>query len=175
MNPFHNPVIDNSEEMIKGPPCGISHVLEGAGISDSSSTSEQFGGLAERGSEWSFISLHLNTVTSMSVLGGLMLAIGVLLYCSSKQCWGAVWQGIRCCRCAISPDQAPPPPQYEEAIAAYSSATTSTAVTTPPSAPTPGETEALEQAKYLRLGKQKRKPPPKEVNTAETKEGETSG
>ena len=85
-NPFYIPVNHENKEMVHGPPSGISLNLEGAGIIDSSSTSEQFGGLAERGSEWSFISLHLNTVTSMSVLGGLMLAIGVLLYCSSKQC-----------------------------------------------------------------------------------------
>ena len=170
LNPFHNPVSHNSEEMIKERPGGISHVMEGVGLSDSSSTSEQFGGLAERGSEWSFISLHLNTVTSMSALGGLMLLIGILLYCSSKQCWYSIWRSIKCCRCAIEPQ----PPRYEEAIS-YSPATTSTATTSPPTAPTPGETETLEQSKYLRLGKQKKKNTPKEVTfSAETKEGESS-
>ena len=81
-NLFHKSVHPIVEEMANGPtgPAGISHTLNGVGIVDSSSTSEHFGGMAERCSEWNFISLHMNTVTSMSGLGGIMLAIGVLLY-----------------------------------------------------------------------------------------------
>ena len=60
-NPFHRKV-QQEDDMVN--PEGrdmilnrrtIKHTLEGAGIPDSSVTSEQFRGLAERAEEWNFI------------------------------------------------------------------------------------------------------------------------
>ena len=68
------------------PPTGIQHTLEGAGILDSSVTSEQFGGLADRAEEWNFVSLYINTVTKMGMLGTIPFCLGMLLYCSSHEC-----------------------------------------------------------------------------------------
>ena len=65
--PFHRK-IQPEDEMVK--PKGrdvildrgtIKHTLEGAGISNSSVTNEQFGGLSDRGKEFNFVSLHINT------------------------------------------------------------------------------------------------------------------
>ena len=89
-NPFHK-TVQQVDEMVN--PQGkdaildrgnIKHTLEGAGISDSSVTSEQFGGLSDRAEEWNFISLHVNTVTMMGMLGAMALFLGLLLYCSSR-------------------------------------------------------------------------------------------
>ena len=57
----------------------IKHTLEGAGISDSSVTSENFGYLNDRGTEFNFVSLHINTVTTMGIIGIVVLFVGLLL------------------------------------------------------------------------------------------------
>ena len=61
------------------------------------------------------------------------------------------------------------PPTYKSAM---STGSTPPVVTTTASAPTPGELENLEQAKYLRLAKQKRKPKVKADKTADSNKGE---
>ena len=70
-NPFHK-TVQQVDEMAN--PQGrdaildrgnIKHTLEGAGISDSSVTSEQFGGPDDREAEFNFMSLHINTVTTV--------------------------------------------------------------------------------------------------------------
>ena len=68
----------------------IKHTLEGAGILDSSVTSENFGGLDDRGAEFNFLLLHVNTVTTMSVIGLVAL-------------WGNIWRAMTCCRCTMGP------------------------------------------------------------------------
>ena len=90
-NPFHKKVqqVDKMENpqgkdaiLDRG---NIKHSLEGAGISDSLVTSEQFGGLSDRAEEWNFISLHVNTVTMMRMFGAVEIFVGLLLYCSSTE------------------------------------------------------------------------------------------
>ena len=75
---------------------------------DYSETDENFGGLDDRGTEFNFLSLHINTMTSMTMLGLTAIFIGLLLYCSSKECWGDIWRALKCCRCTMAPrhDQA---------------------------------------------------------------------
>ena len=117
-NPFHSPIgtFPTIDEM--GIVCGqkdviydpgsVKHTLEGAGIMDNSETDENIGGLDDRGTEFNFLSLHINTMTTMLMLGLTAIFIGLLLYCSSKQCWGDIWRAMTCCRCTMGPrhDQA---------------------------------------------------------------------
>merc|ERR1712081_154029 len=84
-------------------PGSVKHTLEGAGIMDNSETDENIGGLDDRGTEFNFLSLHINTMTTMSMLGLTAIFIGLLLYCSSKQCWGDIWRAMTCCRCTMEP------------------------------------------------------------------------
>ena len=112
--------------------------------------SEKFGGLADRAEEWNFISFHVNMVTTMGALGAIGICIVVLLYCSSSSCWLSIGQALTCYRCTMGPDHLP---TYKTAMS-----TTQVAVTMA-SALTPGELETLEQAKYLKLAKQKKKQP----------------
>ena len=149
---------------------GVKHTLEGTGILDSLVTSKQFGVMADRAEEWNFISFHINMVTTMGALGAIGICIGMLLYCSSHSCWQGIWRALTCCRCTMGPDSRYYPP------------TSKTAMSTPPvavtaaSAPTPGELETLEQAKYLKLAKQKKKQPKVEPdNLAESNGGEKCG
>ena len=74
-NPFHK-TVQQVDEMVN--PQGkdvildrgaVKHTLEGAGILDLSVTSENFGGLDDRGAEFNFLSLHINNVTTMLVIG----------------------------------------------------------------------------------------------------------
>ena len=147
---------------------GIKHTLEGAGISDSLVTREQVGGLANRAKEWNFVSLHINTITTMVALGAIPFCVGMLLYCSSQDCWQSIWRAITCCRCTMGPEHHPP--TYKSAMSTVSSPPV---VTTMASAPTPGELENLEQAKYQKLAKQKRKQPMvKPDKNADSNEGE---
>ena len=78
-NPFHKPSPLKELEMVHGPPPGITHTLEGAGIMDSLSTSKQFGGVADQAGEWNFILFHLNTVMSTEPWNQSSLGWG--LYC----------------------------------------------------------------------------------------------
>ena len=71
-------------------PGSVKHVLKGAGILDNSETDENFGGLDDRGTEFNFLSLHVNTMASMTALGLTAILIQILLYCSPKECWGDV-------------------------------------------------------------------------------------
>ena len=107
--PFHK-TVQQIDEMVNPQgedvildPGSMKHTLEGAGILDSSVTSENFGGLDDRGAEFNFLSLHVNTVTTMSVIRLIALFIGLLLYCSSKESWGDIWRAMTCCRCTMGP------------------------------------------------------------------------
>ena len=84
-NPFHK-TVQQVDKMVN--PQGkdvildrgtVKHTLEGAGILDSSVTSEKFGDLDDRGGEFNFFSLHINTVTTMSVIWLMALFVGLLL------------------------------------------------------------------------------------------------
>ena len=55
------------------------NTLEGARISDSLVTTEQFGGLSNRAEEQIFISLHVITVTIMGMLGAVAIFVSLLL------------------------------------------------------------------------------------------------
>ena len=131
---------------------------------DGSSTSEKYGGASDRVTEWNFISFHLNTVTSMGVLGGIMIALGILLYCFSRTCWLSIWRSIHCCGCAIGTD-----PEQKQTMTAYS--TMAIAVNTLPSTPSQGDIDTLEQSTSLKIGKQKKKQAQKELEKAKTMEG----
>ena len=61
------------------------------------------------------------------------------------------------------------PPTYKSTMSTRSAPPVVTSMAT---APTPGELENLEQAKYLRLAKQKRKPKVEVNKTADSNEGE---
>ena len=58
----------NGKDVINDPG-SVKHILGGAGILDSSVTDENIGGLDDRGTEFNFLSLHINTMTTMSMLG----------------------------------------------------------------------------------------------------------
>ena len=111
-NPFHSPQVDKmvlpGQKDLIYDPGSVKHTLEGAGIMDNSETDENFGGLDDRGTEFNFLSLHINIMTTVSMLGLTAIFIGLLLYCSSKQCWGDIWRAMTCCRCTMGPrhDQA---------------------------------------------------------------------
>ena len=145
----------------------IKHTLEGAGISDSSVTDEQFGGLADRAEEWNFISLHVNTVTTMGMLGAVAIFVGLLLYCSSRECWHSIWRAMTCCRCTMGPRHHQPTYKSTRFTGSTQPVATITA-----SAPMPGELENLEQARYLRLAKQKKKPKVEADKYADSNKGE---
>ena len=158
-NPFHK-TVQQVDKMVN--PQGkdvildrgtVKHTLEGAGILDSSVTSENFGGLDDRGAEFNFLSLHINTVTTMSMIRLVVLFVGLLLYFSNKECWHGIWRAMTCCRCTMGPrhDQS----TYEPST---STGSAHPLAINAASAPTQGEIDSLEQACYLRLTKQKKKP-----------------
>ena len=149
-NPFHKTVqqVDkmvnpNGKDVINDPG-SVKHILEGAGILDSSVTDENIGGLDDRGTEFNFLSLHINTMTTMSMIGLTALFIGLLLYCSSKQCWGDIWRAMTCCRCTMRPrhDQS----TYEPSTSIGSAHPLAKNAA---SAPTQGGIDCLEHACYL--------------------------
>ena len=116
-------------------------------------TSENFGGLNDRGAEFNFVSLHINTVTTMGMIGRVALFVGLLLYCSSKECWRGIWRAMTCCRCTMGPrhDQS----TYEPSTSTGSAIPLAIATA---SASKQGEIDSLEQVHYLRLAKQKKRP-----------------
>ena len=128
-------------------PGSVQKDFKGAGILDNSETEERFGGINDRGAEFNFLSLHINTMASMTALGLTAIFIGILLYCSSRDCWSEVWKTLKCCKCTMTPhsDQMP----YEPPIIGSTHPTNA-------SAPTAIEMEALEQAQYLKLARNKR-------------------
>ena len=128
-------------------PGSVKKDFEGAGILDNSETEEKFGGIDDRGAEFNFLSLHINTMTSMTALGLTAIFIGILLYCSTHDCWTEVWRTLKCCKCTMAPhlDQMPNEPP-----------TIGSTQPTNASAPTAIEMEALKQAQYLKLAKKKR-------------------
>ena len=151
-NPFHSPKVD--EMVVPGQkdviydPGSVKHTLEGAGIMDNSETDENFGGLDDRGTEFNFLSLHINTMTSMTMLGLTAIFIGLLLYCSSKECWGDIWRALKCCRCTMAP-------RHDQALYEPSTSLGSTYQHVA-LAPAHTETEDLENSRYLKLAKQKK-------------------
>ena len=158
-NPFHK-TVQQVDEMVNpngkdviNDPGSVKHTLEGAGILNSSVTSENFGGLDDRGTEFNFLSLHINMMTTMSMIGLTALFIGLLLYCSSKQCWGDIWRAMTCCRCTMGPrhDQSTHEPSTSLGSAHHLAINAA-------SAPTQGDMESIENAQYLRLAKQKKRP-----------------
>ena len=141
-NPFHRKV-QQEDKMVN--PQGqdvitdrgnIKHTLEGAGISD---LSEQFGGLNYRGTEFNFVSLHINTVTTMGMIRLVALFVGLLLSCSSKDCWHSIWRAMTCCRCTMGSkrDQL----TYKSSMSTGSAKPLAIAMA---SAPTQGEIDSLE-------------------------------
>ena len=123
--------------------------FEGAGIMDNSNTEEKFGGIDDRGAEFNFLSLHINTMTSMSVIGVTAILIGIILYCSTRECWSEIWNTLKCCKCTVEP-------HHGQIL--YEPPTIGPAYSNTASAPTAMEMEALEQAQYLKLAKQKKRP-----------------
>ena len=92
-NPFHSPIgtfpevdkiVNPNQKDVIYDPGSVKHTLEGAGILDNSETDKNIGGLDDRGTEYNFLSFHINTMTSMTALGLTAIFIGLLLYCSSK-------------------------------------------------------------------------------------------
>ena len=90
-NIFHRPIgtfpegdmmVAPSQKDVIYDPRSVKHVLKGAGILDNSETDENFGGLGDRGTEFNFLSLHINTMASMTALGLTAIFIGILVYCS---------------------------------------------------------------------------------------------
>ena len=156
----------NQKDVIYDPE-SVKHTFEGAGILDNSETDKNIGGLDDRGTEYNFLSLHINTMMSMTALGLTAIYISLLLYCSSKECWGDIWRALKCCRCTIAPghDQT----LYEPSTllgSAYQHAAL---------APAQGETENLENAHYLKLAKQKKRPKVKGDKNNDFNEGEKCG
>ena len=99
-NPFHSPIgtfptidemgiVPGQKDVIYDPG-SVKHTLEGAGILDNSETNENFGGLDDRGMEFNFLSLHVNTMASMTALDLTAIFIRLLLCCSSKECSGDI-------------------------------------------------------------------------------------
>ena len=140
--------------------------FEGAGILDNSKTEEKFGGIDDRGSEFNFLSLHINTMTSMSVLGITAILIGIILYCSSRDCWSEIWSTLKCCKCTVGPHHGETLYLPELPIIGPSYSNTATA-------PTAIEMEALEQAQYLKLAKKQKKS--KEGDSNDSGEGSKRG
>ena len=146
-------------------PGSVQKDFEGAGILDNSETEEMFGGIDDRGAEFNFLSLHVNTMASMTALGLTAIFIGILLYCSSRDCWSEVWETLKCCKCTMTPhsDQLP-----------YEPPTIGSTHPTNASAPTAIEMEALEQAQYLKLARKKR-PKTEGDRSFDFKEGKKRG
>ena len=158
-NPFHR-TVQKADEIVNpnvkdviNDPGSVKHILEGAGILDSSVTDENIGGLDDRGMEFNFLSLHINRLTTMSMIRLTALFIGLLLYCSSKQYWGDIWRAMTCCRCTMGHrhDQSTYEPSTSLGSAHHLAINAALA-------PTQGEMESLENARYLRLAKQKKRP-----------------
>ena len=158
-NPFHSPIgtfptidemVNPNQKDVIYDPGSVKHTLEGAGILDNSETDENFGGLDDRGTEFNFLSLHVNTMASMTALGLTAIFIGLLLYCSSKECWGDIWRALKCCRCTMAPN-------HDQALYEPSTSLGST-YQHAALAPAQRETEDLENARYLKLAKQKIRP-----------------
>ena len=140
--------------------------FEGAGILDNSNTEEKFGGIDDRGSEFNFLSLHINTMTSMSVLGITAILIGIILYCSTRSCWSEIWSSLKCCKCTVGP-------HHPETIYLPEIPMTVPPYSTPATAPTAREMEALEEAQYLKLAKKQKKS--KEGDSNDSGEGSKRG
>ena len=156
-NPFHSPIgtFPTVEEMVNPnqkdviyDPGSVKHTLEGAGILDNSETDDNFGGLDDRDTEFNFLSLHVNTMASMTALGLTAIFIGLLLYFSSKECWGDIWRALKCCRCTMAPN-------HDQALYEPSTSLGST-YQHGALAPAQRETEDLGNARYLKLAKQKK-------------------
>ena len=130
-------------------PGSVKKDFKGAGILDNSETEENFGGLDDRCTEFNFLSLHINTMASMTALGLTAIFIGILLYCSTRECWSEVWRALKCCKCTMGP-------HHDQIL--YKPPTIGPAHPNIASAPTAIEMEALEQAQYLKLAKQKKRP-----------------
>ena len=128
-------------------PGSVQKDFEGAGILDNSETEERFGGIDDRGAEFNFLSLHVNTMASMTALGLTAIFIGILLYCSSRDCWGEIWETLKCCKCTMTPHS-------DQML--YEPPTSGSTHPTNASAPTAIKMEALEQAQYLKLARKKR-------------------
>ena len=109
--------------------------FEGAGITDNSNTEEKFGGIDDRGAEFNFLLLHINTMTSMSVIGVTAILIGIILYCSTRECWSEIWNTLKCCKCTVEPP-------HGQIL--YEPPTIGPAYSNTASAPTAIEMEALE-------------------------------
>ena len=140
--------------------------FEGAGIMDNSNTEEKFGGIDDRGAEFNFLSLHINTMTSMSVIGVTAILIGIILYCSTRECWSEIWSTLKCCKCTMEPHHGQI--LYEPPIIGPAFSNTA-------SAPTAIEMEALEQAQYLKLAKKQKKPKMEGDNSNDFGEGSKRG
>ena len=130
-------------------------------------TYKNIDGLDDRGTKFNFLSLHINTMTTMSMIGLTALFIGLLLYCSSKQCWGDIWRAMTCCRCTMGPrhDQATYEPTTSLGSAHHLAINAALA-------PTQGEMENIENAHYLRLAKQKKRPKVEGDKNADFNEGD---
>ena len=172
-NPFQKTVqqVDkmvnpNGKDVINDPG-SVKHTLEGAGMLDSSVTSKKFGGLDDRGTEFNFLSLHINTMTTMSMIGLTALFIELLLYCSSKQCCGDIWRAMTCCRCTMVPRHNQSTYELSTSIGSAHHLAINAA-----SAPTQGEMESLENTQYLILAKQKKRPKMDADKNADFNEGD---
>ena len=130
-------------------PGSVKKDFEGAGILDNSETEEKFGGIDDRGAEFNFLLLHINTMTSMTALGLTAIFIGIVLYCSTRECWSEVWRALKCCKCTMGP-------HHDQIL--YEPPTIGPAYSNTASAPTAIEMEALVQAQYLKLTKNQKKP-----------------
>ena len=130
-------------------PGSVRKDFEGAGILDNSETEERFGGIDDRGAEFNFLSLHINTMTSMSVIGVTAILIGIILYCSTRECWSEIWNTLKCYKCTVEPN-------HGQIL--YEPPTIGPAYSNTASAPTAIDVEALEQAQYLKLAKKQKKP-----------------
>ena len=84
-------------------PGSVKKDFEGTGILDNSETEEKFGGIDDRGAEFNFLLLHINTMTSMTALGLTAIFIGIVLYCPTRECWSEVWRALKCCKCTMGP------------------------------------------------------------------------
>ena len=148
-------------------PGSVKHVLKGAGILDNSETDENFGGLDDRGTEFNFLSLHINTMASMTALGLTAIFIGILLYCSSQECWSEVWRALKCCKCTMAP--------HHDQILYEPSTTIGSTHPNAALAPTVIEMEHLENAQYLKLAKQKKRPKIEGDKSIDFNEGKKRG
>ena len=147
-------------------PGSVKKDFEGAGILDNSETEEKFGGIDDRGAEFNFLSLHINTMTSMTALGLTAIFIGILLYCSTRECWSEVWRTLKCCKCTMAP-------HHDQML--YEPPTIGSTHPSTALAPTAIEMEALEHAQYLKLAKQKKRPKVEGDRSIDFNEGKKRG